>query len=426
MRKIKQFICTLLLTLILCMIGGIAIVHMPLKVQAATQTSISIGTPKLVSVKSLGESKAQIKWVKVKKASGYKIYRKTYNTKWKLVKAINNGSATSYTDNGLKSGTKYYYTVRAYRKTGNKTISGKYNTKGIYVVTDLQIPTLTKISALSHSEIQLSWNKTVNTNGYYIFRRKNANSDWELLATIEDGNVLQYTDSTCVDATKYYYTIQAYTSVDNIVYKSKFKSNGWGCTTKSMPVKDAIEIETIETQSSIFVKGYNKSKNYYSALDMVLELYDSSGKIVYRSEYGTAFYHIRSGRTFYTLFSKPQNSKKEYIEYSYYKIVPKPFGTINYRDDIFDKIEIVDIQKDTNNVSVKLQNTTDEVVFYGEVIFLFYKNEQLIHCASSNFRCNVYEECETNTETWFFKDGKRQYIDCDDVQVVISRAFVTY
>ena len=71
MRKIKQFICTLLLTLILCMIGGIAIVHMPLKVQAATQTSISIGTPKLVSVKSLGESKAQIKWVKVKKASGY-------------------------------------------------------------------------------------------------------------------------------------------------------------------------------------------------------------------------------------------------------------------------------------------------------------------------------------------------------------------
>jgi fibronectin type 3 domain-containing protein len=60
-------------------------------------------------------SGVKVAWQKITGASGYYVYRKASGAKsWTLLKKITSGSTVSYTDTKAKSGTTYYYTVKAY------------------------------------------------------------------------------------------------------------------------------------------------------------------------------------------------------------------------------------------------------------------------------------------------------------------------
>lgn len=69
------------------------------------------------------KGKNTIKWTRTAGAKGYYLYRKTATGSWVLVKNITNNSIVSYTDTSIKSGTKYYYTVRAYYGSYNSAFS---------------------------------------------------------------------------------------------------------------------------------------------------------------------------------------------------------------------------------------------------------------------------------------------------------------
>lgn len=74
-----------------------------------------------------------LKWNKVKGAKYYKIYRKTANTKYIIV--CRNTAELKFTDKNLKSGKKYIYKVKAYKKDktgkflGFATVSKAVTTK---------------------------------------------------------------------------------------------------------------------------------------------------------------------------------------------------------------------------------------------------------------------------------------------------------
>lgn len=93
----------------------------------------ALNTPVLRKIKKVSSKKATLTWKKVSGASGYVVYRKTNNGKWKAIKKITKGSVTSYTDKKLSKGKKYTYTVRAYRKVGKKNVYSSYNAKGLSV-----------------------------------------------------------------------------------------------------------------------------------------------------------------------------------------------------------------------------------------------------------------------------------------------------
>jgi fibronectin type 3 domain-containing protein len=60
-------------------------------------------------------SGVKVAWQKITGAGGYYVYRKASGVKsWTLLKKITSGSTVSYTDTKAKSGTTYYYTVKAY------------------------------------------------------------------------------------------------------------------------------------------------------------------------------------------------------------------------------------------------------------------------------------------------------------------------
>lgn len=106
--------------------------------KAEAVQAAALKAPRLSKVVRVNKS-VKITWKKSKGASGYYVMRKTENSSWKKIKTVKGGSKTSYTDKKVKSGTTYYYTVKAYK--GKKVSS--YNKKGLKIV--YEVPTTTRI-----------------------------------------------------------------------------------------------------------------------------------------------------------------------------------------------------------------------------------------------------------------------------------------
>ncbi len=81
---------------------------------------------KVTSVKTTKKSKTSItvSWKKNSNADGYIIYRATSKSgTYKKVKTITKNSTVKYTNTGLTKGKKYYYKVRAYKKSTNGKVT---------------------------------------------------------------------------------------------------------------------------------------------------------------------------------------------------------------------------------------------------------------------------------------------------------------
>lgn len=75
--------------------------------------TVPLAKPTL-SLRVVGTNSIKLSWNKVNGATGYKIYRSTSaNGYYSLVKTITSGSATSWTNTGLKQGQAKYYKIRA-------------------------------------------------------------------------------------------------------------------------------------------------------------------------------------------------------------------------------------------------------------------------------------------------------------------------
>ncbi len=78
-----------------------------------------------------GKKRATIKWKKVKGATGYTVYYKTKaKGSWKKLK---NTKGLSFTKKKLKSGTTYYFTVKAYKKYKGTTYTGSFKSKKVVI-----------------------------------------------------------------------------------------------------------------------------------------------------------------------------------------------------------------------------------------------------------------------------------------------------
>ena len=86
--------------------------------------------PKKTKILLLEEKGAGVKiqWSKIKKSSGYEIYRKdNLNKKYKKVKTVKGNSKFTWTNRKLQAGKTYYYKILVYRKVSGKKIYSKYS-----------------------------------------------------------------------------------------------------------------------------------------------------------------------------------------------------------------------------------------------------------------------------------------------------------
>lgn len=89
--------------------------------------SVSIGKVSGLKATVTGHKSIKLTWKAVTDASGYKVYRATSATgSYKLVKTT---TSKSFTNTGLKAGTKYYYKVKAYKESTNGKVSAVVSAK---------------------------------------------------------------------------------------------------------------------------------------------------------------------------------------------------------------------------------------------------------------------------------------------------------
>ncbi len=175
-----------------------------------------LSVPKLSSTSNTS-SGVKVTWKKVTGASGYIVYRKTKSGDWKEIGKTKN---LYYTDKKAKSGTSYYYSVRAY----SGSVKSYYNTDGLGI-RRLVAPKIS--SATSKNEgILLKWNKITGASGYYVYR-KASSGEWKKIATVKGKTKVKYLDESPRKGATYQYRVKAYygksTSYNSNTYKIKCK-----------------------------------------------------------------------------------------------------------------------------------------------------------------------------------------------------------
>ncbi len=201
-------------------------------------TNNTLAAPTLANIYN-AERGVTIRWNAVSGASGYRVFRKSGNSSWIVV--TNNTTSTTYTDNSVSSGTRYTYTVRAYRgayssaadNLYSNTYWSSYNSTGISV-NYLAAPSLNSASAAS-SGVTVRWSAVPGAAGYRVFRKSGSGS-WAVVAN--NVTSTSYTDRSAESGTSYTYTVRAYrgsysTAAANLystAYWSSYRSAGISAT----------------------------------------------------------------------------------------------------------------------------------------------------------------------------------------------------
>lgn len=89
-------------------------------------------------------------------------------------------------------------------------------------------PTGVKASAVSSSNIKVSWKKVKSATGYYIYRAASKKGKYSKVGTVKKGSTLSYTNGSLSPSKTYYYKVKAYagkkTSAYSAVISAKTKS----------------------------------------------------------------------------------------------------------------------------------------------------------------------------------------------------------
>ncbi len=158
--------------------------------------------PSILYTQSQKGGKLKVVWSKTDSAESYEIWRSTTNNyDYKMIDEVED--ATSYVDEDVKVGKKYYYIVRAVYEGGvvseySAAVDGRA----------LDKPAIVSVVSKSSKKLEITWKKVSGAEGYYIFR-ENGDS-YDKIATIKSGSTVSYVDSVSKNNKNYSYKVQAY------------------------------------------------------------------------------------------------------------------------------------------------------------------------------------------------------------------------
>lgn len=182
-----------------------------------------VSAPKISSV-YINNSGAVIQWNKVSGISKYRVFYRVGNGSWTK---IADTTFTSYTWTGVKTSTKYYFTVRCLNSDGNSYASSFYTGN---VKTFLPDPKISSIRAVnSGTEINIA--KVSGAVRYKVFRKTSSAQSWSSLGTTTSTT---FVDKKAAKGTKYIYTARCLSS-DGKTYLSGYSETGKSFTALSNP-----------------------------------------------------------------------------------------------------------------------------------------------------------------------------------------------
>ncbi len=210
--------------------------------------------------------------------------------------------------------------------TGKVTVTAAGNNLTGTKNVSFKIVPKTPVISLSraYGEIEISWNRVSNADGYQIYRSKSPNSGFTCIKGIADGSTLSHTNKNVTHNVRYYYKVRAYKTVNGTKVYSDFS------TVKNILVRvEKAKIEKISRvdYNSLEIKwesvkgatGYrvyrSKTKNgeYLSVATLAgngTELYQDDGLVCGR----TYYYKVRAYRKIdgVKYFGDYSNAKSNY------------------------------------------------------------------------------------------------------------------
>lgn len=166
-------------------------------------------TPTGVSA-TAGNQQVTVAWSAATGASGYKVYRSTVSTSLGTAFSVA-GTATSYTDNGLVNGTRYYYRVAATNSAGDSTPSAQVSA----VPTAPAVPVPAAPTGLSASagngQVTLGWSTVNGASTYNVYRSMTSGAQG---STPYRTGISQpvFTDTGLTNGVTYFYRVSAVNS----------------------------------------------------------------------------------------------------------------------------------------------------------------------------------------------------------------------
>lgn len=153
---------------------------------------------------SRADGSLKIKWSGLDNVDYYEIWRDTKDA-YDYEKIDEVSDATSFIDDTVELGTRYYYLVRPVFNDGT---TGEYS-KSISGVA-LAKTNFTKIEAKSGKQVALTWKKVSQAEGYLIYRKDSEDGKYNQIGKVTSGKTLTYTDTVKSNNKTYTYKIQAY------------------------------------------------------------------------------------------------------------------------------------------------------------------------------------------------------------------------
>ncbi|MBR3816778.1 MAG: leucine-rich repeat protein [Clostridia bacterium] len=213
------------------------------RVYAPSYSSVSV-TAKLYNPKVTYERDIKsitLKWDKVTTATGYRIYQ-LVNGKWKAIKTT---TATSYTVNKLKADTKYSFAVRSYVKVNGSTKWASSYTRVTVTTLDYTPIKATGLKGqyLSKTSVKISWNKSEDAVGYYLYRYNSSTKKYTVVAKTKNlSATLKDIDLSKTN----YFTVRTYKKVDGKTYWS-----GYSAKYKLLSIPTSAEAVRIYNESEM-------------------------------------------------------------------------------------------------------------------------------------------------------------------------------
>ena len=169
-----------------------------------------LSTPKIKSVEN-GYGGPKLTWGKITGASKYAVYRRTKSSDWK---EIGTTSSTSYIDSSAKSGTKYYYAIRAVDGSSKSYYSASHFDDNCKTVT---YKATLKVENTTGTDIKITWNKVSGAKKYEVYRKAGSAKKWTKIKTTTSTS---YTDTSVKNGTTYKYMVKAIDSKSKTISSS--------------------------------------------------------------------------------------------------------------------------------------------------------------------------------------------------------------
>src|SRR5207253_3026636 len=175
--------------------------------------------PSNLTATAMSTTEIDLAWTNnASNANGFVVNRSTDGVTFSQLAVL--GNVTSYKDTGLSAGSKCYYEVAATNGAGTSAFSNVANATTSAVQVPPAAPSNLTATAVSTSEIDLSWtdNAAGNETGFLISRSTDGTT-FTQIGSVGAG-VTSYKNTGLSASTKYYYEVRATNAAGNSAFSN--------------------------------------------------------------------------------------------------------------------------------------------------------------------------------------------------------------